>query len=327
MSGALISATALYLSTHAPNTYVHLLTYGLGTGFGFGLMYLPAIVSVSVYFERKRAFATGLALCGSGFGAFVYAPFCQWLLQRIGVQRSVQVLAALVAIVGTLAGLVMRPLVSVVEMPIASGKPVNSCRVRRTGTVQESPLVIEVTMQPDSKRPEIHVRPEVKCSKESLLLIPSLMKGRFAGARTVSECYHSSTNGPGYSSHCSELDRRASQGKISQNTTLNQSRASLLLKKDIFYSGSVNRINSCTVVETPTTVTLEAQPPTQPDSLIKKMLDLSLLSESASFRYLALSNLLAMMAFYVPFVYLTQHVQRNIVGLLRIKSSFEYNLT
>ena len=35
-------------------------------GLGFGLIYLPAIVSVSMYFEKRRAFATGIAVCGSG---------------------------------------------------------------------------------------------------------------------------------------------------------------------------------------------------------------------------------------------------------------------
>ena len=43
-------------------------------GLGFGLIYLPAIVSVSMYFEKKRAFATGIAVCGSGFGTFIFAP-------------------------------------------------------------------------------------------------------------------------------------------------------------------------------------------------------------------------------------------------------------
>jgi MCP family monocarboxylic acid transporter-like MFS transporter 14 len=40
-------------------------------GIGFALMYLPAIVSVGLYFERKRAFAMGIAVCGSGVGTFV----------------------------------------------------------------------------------------------------------------------------------------------------------------------------------------------------------------------------------------------------------------
>ena len=40
--------------------------YPLFLGLGFGLIYLPAIVSVSMYFEKRRAFATGIAVCGSG---------------------------------------------------------------------------------------------------------------------------------------------------------------------------------------------------------------------------------------------------------------------
>jgi len=38
--------------------------YHVGVGFGF--IYLPAIVTVGYYFETKRAFATGIAVCGSG---------------------------------------------------------------------------------------------------------------------------------------------------------------------------------------------------------------------------------------------------------------------
>ena len=43
-------------------------------GIGLGMIYLPAIVSVTYYFEKKRAFATGLAVCGSGIGTFIFAP-------------------------------------------------------------------------------------------------------------------------------------------------------------------------------------------------------------------------------------------------------------
>lgn len=38
---------------------------------GFGLIYLPAIVSVTMYFEKYRSLATGIAVCGSGFGTYV----------------------------------------------------------------------------------------------------------------------------------------------------------------------------------------------------------------------------------------------------------------
>ena len=50
------------------------------TGVGLGLLYLPNVVAVSYYFQRRRAFATGIAVCGAGVGCFVFAPLCKYLL-------------------------------------------------------------------------------------------------------------------------------------------------------------------------------------------------------------------------------------------------------
>lgn len=50
-------------------------------GIGFGFMYLPAVVSVSMYFERKRAIALGIAMCGTGCGTFTFGPLGKWLLE------------------------------------------------------------------------------------------------------------------------------------------------------------------------------------------------------------------------------------------------------
>jgi len=47
------------------------------TGVGFGLMYLPSIVMVGYYFDKRRALATGIAVCGSGIGSFVFAPLTE----------------------------------------------------------------------------------------------------------------------------------------------------------------------------------------------------------------------------------------------------------
>lgn len=36
------------------------------------MIYLPAIVSVGFYFERRRSFAMGIAVCGSGLGTLIF---------------------------------------------------------------------------------------------------------------------------------------------------------------------------------------------------------------------------------------------------------------
>jgi len=47
-------------------------------------VYLPAIVSVGYYFEKKRALATGISVCGSGVGTFLFAPLATYLLDVYG---------------------------------------------------------------------------------------------------------------------------------------------------------------------------------------------------------------------------------------------------
>ena len=47
-------------------------------------MYLPAVISVSLYFEKKRTIAVGIGMCGSGVGTCVFGPTSQYLLQLYG---------------------------------------------------------------------------------------------------------------------------------------------------------------------------------------------------------------------------------------------------
>ena len=54
--------------------------FGIVSGFGLSLCYVASIIIVAYYFETKRSFATGIAVCGSGIGTFLFAPFTQWLM-------------------------------------------------------------------------------------------------------------------------------------------------------------------------------------------------------------------------------------------------------
>ncbi|CAG2054288.1 unnamed protein product [Timema podura] len=65
-------------------------------GIGFGLIYLPAVVCVGYYFETKRSLATGIAVCGSGFGTFAFAPLATMLLENFGWRGANIILAGLI---------------------------------------------------------------------------------------------------------------------------------------------------------------------------------------------------------------------------------------
>ncbi|CAF3700446.1 unnamed protein product [Rotaria sordida] len=68
IAGTCIAAFGFFLSRLWANVWFYYITIGFIGGLGFALMYLPAIVSVGFYFEKKRTFAMGIAVCGSGVG-------------------------------------------------------------------------------------------------------------------------------------------------------------------------------------------------------------------------------------------------------------------
>ena len=57
-------------------------------GLGCGFMYLPAVVSVNQWFEKRRALAVGLAVCGSGLGTMVFAPLTRELLNEYNISGT-----------------------------------------------------------------------------------------------------------------------------------------------------------------------------------------------------------------------------------------------
>ena len=78
-------------------------------GIGFGLMYLPSVVLVGFYFEQKRALATGIAVCGSGIGTFIFAPLSQFLISNYGWKGGLWIIGG-ICLNGTVCGALFRPL-------------------------------------------------------------------------------------------------------------------------------------------------------------------------------------------------------------------------
>lgn len=109
IAGSVIACAAFALSTLSQSVSMLMLTYGVMGGFGFGMIYLPAVVAVGYYFETKRSLATGIAVCGSGFGTFTFAPFATYLLEKFDWKNANLILAGLI-LNCAIFGAMMRPL-------------------------------------------------------------------------------------------------------------------------------------------------------------------------------------------------------------------------
>ena len=59
------------------------------------MLYVSSMVIISQHFRKRLSTATGLAICGSGIGTMVFAPFTRWLLDQYGWRGTLALLAAL----------------------------------------------------------------------------------------------------------------------------------------------------------------------------------------------------------------------------------------
>ncbi|EFN80568.1 Monocarboxylate transporter 14 [Harpegnathos saltator] len=82
--GSIVSCSAFVLSYFSTSIEFLYVSYGCIGGIGAGLIYVPAVITTGFYFERWRALATGIAVCGSGIGAFLLAPISDLLVKNFG---------------------------------------------------------------------------------------------------------------------------------------------------------------------------------------------------------------------------------------------------
>ncbi|CAG5118604.1 unnamed protein product, partial [Candidula unifasciata] len=122
IAGSLVATAGFVLATLSPNIDVLIVTYGVIGGCGLGMIYLPCIVSVGYYFDTKRAFATGLAVCGSGLGTFIFPPLSEFLLSEYSWQGGLLIIAAIM-FQGCVCGTLMRPLEAKTSVPQPSKEP------------------------------------------------------------------------------------------------------------------------------------------------------------------------------------------------------------
>lgn len=107
--GSILASVAFVISSMVNSMMMLYLTFGIMAGFGLSLCYVASVVIVAYYFEKKRSFATGLAVCGSGIGTFIFAPLIQFLLGEYGWRGTTLILAGLFLNLAV-CGLLMRDL-------------------------------------------------------------------------------------------------------------------------------------------------------------------------------------------------------------------------
>ncbi|XP_055601952.1 uncharacterized protein LOC129750864 [Uranotaenia lowii] len=107
--GSILASAGFAISAYADSIEMLYLTFGVLAGFGLSLCYVAAVVVVAYYFDKKRSFATGLSVCGSGIGTCIFAKLTQILLDEYGWRGTTLILAGIFLNM-CLCGLLMRDL-------------------------------------------------------------------------------------------------------------------------------------------------------------------------------------------------------------------------
>jgi len=316
IAGAILASAGLALSTAANSIEILFFTVGILTGLGFGLIYLPAIVSVSIYFEKKRAFATGVAVCGSGLGTFIMAPVTKGLINQFGWQGAMLITSGLI-LSCILFGCLMRPL---------NGQSKNK-KQEEAGTVDEK----EALAITNSGCLKGGPAPELLLNGDTLSPLKpfSQQMGVTDGYQDVARMAMS---------HPAFLDQAerpqvhfgsAAQFRVEHRQKLSQANLSVMGRKDIFYSGSLlnipeykkdperyrrsmvdckDDIQSSSNVENESIICCIKASPKQA-KILHQMLDFSLFKDPIFMMY-ATSNFLTSIGFNVPYVYTVDRAEQ-----------------
>jgi len=108
--GSIMAAMGFLAAAFSHNIYLLYLFFGVLAGFGLSLCYVAAIIIVAYYFDRRRSFATGISVCGSGVGTFVFAPLTQHLMDTYGGWRGACIVLAGVFLNMAVCGMLYRDL-------------------------------------------------------------------------------------------------------------------------------------------------------------------------------------------------------------------------
>jgi MFS transporter, MCT family, solute carrier family 16 (monocarboxylic acid transporters), member 3 len=107
--GASMTVLGTLLTSFATEYWQIFLAQGLMTGFGLGLMFMPAVTAVNSYFTTKRSFALAVSATGTGMGSVVFPSVIQYLIPRFGFAWAVRCQALVALVMVIIALLLLRP--------------------------------------------------------------------------------------------------------------------------------------------------------------------------------------------------------------------------
>ncbi|KUI52926.1 Riboflavin transporter MCH5 [Cytospora mali] len=108
--GACFLVLGIMMTSLAKDYYSILLSLGVCTGLGMGMLFFPGITAISTYFTTKRGLANGVAASGSALGAVIYPIVLRELITRVSFPWAVRAVGFIVLATLLIPIMIMKPL-------------------------------------------------------------------------------------------------------------------------------------------------------------------------------------------------------------------------
>ncbi|KIM36461.1 hypothetical protein M413DRAFT_78188 [Hebeloma cylindrosporum] len=109
LTGSLILVVAIALVAECTEYWHFLLCQGIGVGLGAGICFGPAAPIVGHWFLKRRGLAFGITAAGSSLGGSVYPIIARQLINAVGFQWTMRILALISFTALAAANLTLRP--------------------------------------------------------------------------------------------------------------------------------------------------------------------------------------------------------------------------
>jgi MFS family permease len=107
--GLFLMCFGMFMTSLCSTYWQVLLAQGICVGLGMGLTFLPATAIQSQYFQKRRAFAMGIAGTGSPVGGIIFPIIFSHLLPKIGFGWTTRVIAFIILGLSVIPAIFMRP--------------------------------------------------------------------------------------------------------------------------------------------------------------------------------------------------------------------------
>ena len=99
LAGSVLLAASLFLASKAPSLVAFQLIYGLTVGGSIAAIFAPMMACVTGWFDTHRSLAVSLVSAGMGMAPITMSPLAAWLILTHDWRASLQIIAAIVAVV------------------------------------------------------------------------------------------------------------------------------------------------------------------------------------------------------------------------------------